>query len=203
MIDAGEVPRIPVYVDSPLAVNVTDIYRAHPECLDEETKEFVRNDRHKSALGFDMLTYTRSVEESKALNDRKDPMVIISASGMAETGRILHHLIHNIENPRNTVLIVSWQAPYTLGRRLADREKQVRIFGDTFERRAEVATIGGLSAHAGQTFLLDYAEAVRDSTREIYLVHGEKDAAQALQEKMRERGLENSHFPELHSSVEI
>jgi metallo-beta-lactamase family protein len=203
MIDAGDLPRIPVFVDSPLAVNVTDIYRAHPECMDEETKEFVRSNHSKSALGFDLLTYTRSVEESKALNDRKDPMVIISASGMAESGRILHHLRNNIENPRNTVLIVSWQAPYTLGRRLADREKQVRIFGDTFERRAEVATIGGLSAHAGQSFLLEYAEAVKESAQQIYLVHGEQRAAQALQEKLRERGIRRSYFPERHAEVEV
>ena len=93
------------------------------------------HDRHQTALGFDLLTYTRSVEESKALNDRTDPMVIISASGMAETGRILHHLRHNIENPRNTILIVSWQAPDTLGRRLADREREVRIFGETYQRQ--------------------------------------------------------------------
>jgi metallo-beta-lactamase family protein len=203
MIDAGELPRIPVYVDSPLAANATDIYRAHPECMDEETKQFVRDGRHKSALGFDLLTYTRSVEESKALNDRQDPMVIISASGMAEAGRILHHLRNNIESPRNTVLIVSWQAPYTLGRRLADREKEVRIFGETYERRAEVATIGGLSAHAGQTFLLQYAEAVKGSVRQIYLVHGEAKAAQALQEKLAERGMREIWYPQLHEGVEI
>lgn len=203
MISAGDLPRIPVYVDSPLAVNATDIYRAHPECMDEETKEFVREGRHKSALGFDLLTYTRSVEESKALNDRHEPMVIISASGMAETGRILHHLRNNIENPLNTVLIVSWQAPYTLGRRLADRETQVRIFGETYERRAEVATIGGLSAHAGQTFLVEYATAVQDSVRDIYLVHGEQVAAQALREKLADIGISQTHFPELYATVEI
>ena len=161
MIDSGDLPRIPVFVDSPLAINATEIFKAHPECMDAETQEFVRSDKHHSALGFNLLTYTRSVEASKALNDRMEPMVIISASGMAETGRILHHLRNNIENPRNTVLIVSWQAPYTLGRRLAERQTQVRIFGETYERRAEVATIGGLSAHAGQTFLVEYARAVR------------------------------------------
>lgn len=203
MIDSGDLPRIPVFVDSPLAANATDIYRAHPECMDDETKEFVRSGKHKSALGFDLLTYVRSVEESKALNDRQEPMVIISASGMAETGRILHHLRNNIENPRNTVLIVSWQAPNTLGRRLADRETQVRIFGETYERRAEVATIGGLSAHAGQTFLVDYARAVKGSVKDIYLVHGERIAAQALQEKLADIGISPTHFPDLYTTVEI
>lgn len=203
MIDSGDLPRIPVYVDSPLAVNASDIFRAHPECFDAEAKEFMQNNRHKSALGFDLLYYVRSVEESKALNKRKDPMVIISASGMAETGRILHHLRNNIENPRNTVLIVSWQAPYTLGRRLADREKQIKIFGEVFERRAEVATINGLSAHAGQNFLVEYAQALKSRVKDIYLVHGEPIAAQALQEKLAEAGMQRPHYPEPHSRVEI
>jgi len=203
MIDHGDVPRIPVVIDSPLAINATEIFRAHPECLDEESLMFIRNDKHHAALGFDLLTYTRSVEESKALNSRKDPMVIISASGMAEAGRILHHLRNNIENPLNTVLIVSWQAPHTLGRRLADRERQVRIFGETFERKAEVATIGGLSAHAGQTLLLEYAEAVKGKVKKTFLVHGEEDAAECLMEKLDEAGMEEVYYPEMHSRVEL
>jgi metallo-beta-lactamase family protein len=203
MIDGGELPRIPVFVDSPLAINASDVFKAHPECLDAETQAFVASDRHREVLGFDLLTYTRSVEASKALNERMDPMVIISASGMAETGRILHHLRNNIENPRNTVLIVSWQAPHTLGRRLAERETQVRIFGETYERRAEVATIGGLSAHAGQDFLVEYAKAVQGQVKQIYLVHGEQLAAEALRLKLAEAGMGGAAFPELHSSVEV
>jgi metallo-beta-lactamase family protein len=203
MIDGGELPRIPVFVDSPLAINASDVFKAHPECLDAETQAFVASDRHREVLGFDLLTYTRSVEASKALNERMDPMVIISASGMAETGRILHHLRNNIENPRNTVLIVSWQAPHTLGRRLAERETQVRIFGETYERRAEVATIGGLSAHAGQDFLVEYAKAVQGQVKQIYLVHGEQLAAEALRLKLAEAGMGETAFPELHSSVEV
>jgi metallo-beta-lactamase family protein len=203
MIDAGDLPPIPVYVDSPLAVNASKIFQAHPEVMDAETREFVRTDRHKAALGFDLLTYTRSVEESKALNDRTDPMVIISASGMAETGRILHHLRHNVENPRNTVMIVSWQAPNTLGRRLADREREVVIFGETYQRRAEVATIGGLSAHAGQTFLIEYALAVKSSVKQIFLVHGEATPAQTLTEKLAEREMRQVLYPGMHTSVEV
>ncbi len=202
MMHSGEVPRVPVFVDSPLAVNASDIFRRHPECFDEETWEFMREDHHP-ALDFEQLTYTRSVEESKALNDREEPMVIISASGMAETGRILHHLRNNIENPRNTIVIVSWQAPHTLGRRLAEREKRVKIFGETFRRRAEVATIGGLSAHAGQKALLEYALAVKGQVKRIFLVHGEERAANALIEKMREQGLGPISYPDLHESVEI
>jgi metallo-beta-lactamase family protein len=202
MIDRGELPRVPVVVDSPLAVNASNIFSLHPECFDQETRDFVRQDRHRQALGFDMLTYTRSVEESKALNDRKEPMVIISASGMAEAGRILHHLRNNIENPRNTVMIVSWQAPYTLGRRLADREPEVRIFGETYQRRAEVATIGGLSAHAGQNFLLQYAGAAR-SARNIILIHGEPGASEALQAQMLSRDLPPVQYPEINTKLEL
>ena len=203
MIDAGELPRIPIFVDSPLAINASEVFRLHPECFDEETKEIIRTNRHHSELGMGLITYTRSVEESKALNKRDEPMVIISASGMAETGRILHHLKNNIENPRNTVLIVSWQAPHTLGRRLAERERQVRIFGETYERRAEVATIGGLSAHAGQPFLVEYAKAVKSTLKQVFLVHGEPDPARALTEKLDEAGVGRVHYPELGSAVHI
>ncbi len=203
MMDRGDIPRIPVYVDSPLAVNVTDVVRAHPEYFDEEARAFMSNDRHTSPLKFPMLHYTRSVEESKALNGRKEPMVIISASGMAEAGRILHHLRNNIEDKRNTIVIVSWQAPYTLGRRLADREKRVRIFGEVYTRRAEVVTIGGFSAHAGRRMLLEYAAADRGRLKQVFLVHGEHKSASALQEGLREEQISPVFYPAMHSHVEI
>jgi len=202
MVNDGSIRRIPVFVDSPLAVNATEIFKKHPECLDKETHEFVREYRHP-ALEFKGLTYTRSVEESKAINERKDPMIIISASGMAEAGRILHHLRNNIENPRNTVLIVGWQAPYTLGRRLAEREKRIKIFGEAFTRRADVETIGGLSAHAGRDLLVEYALAVKDQVKKVFLVHGEEKSAMALKDNLAEKGLSQVYYPELHSSVEI
>jgi len=203
MIEAGDIPRIPVFVDSPLAVNASEIFQAHPECFDQETIDFIKADKHKTALGFDLLTYVHSVEESKALNDRRDPMVIISASGMAETGRILHHLKNNIEEPRNTILIVSWQAPDTLGRRLADRETKVKIFGEVYERRAEVATIGAFSAHAGQNFLTEYALRVKGRAKQIFLVHGEPNAATALSEKLAEAGMERPFYPVQGQSIEV
>jgi len=202
MMFEHDVPAVPVFVDSPLAVNASDVFRRHPECFDEETREFVKEARHP-ALDFKMLTYVRSVEESKALNQRKDPMIIISASGMAETGRILHHLRNNIENPKNTVCIVSWQAPYTLGRRIADREKRIKIFGEPFTMKADVATIGGLSGHAGQNLLVDYATAVKGSVKKVFLVHGEERSARALTEKLNEKGMREVYYPELHSSMEI
>jgi metallo-beta-lactamase family protein len=202
MVSQGDLPGLPVYVDSPLAVNASDVFKRHTELFDAEARQFVRENRHP-ALEFKGLTYVRSVDESKALNDRPGPMVILSASGMAETGRILHHLKNNIENPRNTVMIVSWQAPDTLGRRLAERAPRVKIFGEDYRVRAEIATIGGLSAHAGQDMLLKYALNSKASLRQIYLVHGEQAQAGALMQKMGEAGLNQVMYPGLGQAVEI
>ena len=202
MMFARDVPPVPVFVDSPLAVNASNVFTKHPEVFDDETRWFVQQARHP-ALDFKMLTYVQSVEESKALNLRKDPMIIISASGMAETGRILHHLKNNIENPLNTVCIVSWQAPHTLGRRLADREKQIKIFGEPYTVNAEIATIGGLSGHAGQDLLTKYAVNVKDTVKKVFLVHGEEIPAMALSQKLLERNMREVYYPELHASEEI
>ena len=202
MMFARDVPPVPVFVDSPLAVNASNVFTKHPEVFDDETRWFVKQARHP-ALDFKMLTYVQSVEESKALNERKDPMIIISASGMAETGRILHHLKNNVEDPRNTVCIVSWQAPHTLGRRLADREKQIKIFGEPYTVNAEIATIGGLSGHAGQDLLTKYAVNVKDTVRKIFLVHGEEMPAAMLTQKLQENNMRDVYYPELHSSTEL
>jgi|LGOV01.1.fsa_nt_gb metallo-beta-lactamase family protein len=203
MIDRHEIPRIKVFVDSPLAVNVTDIFRDHPECFDEEATNFMLADPHGSALGFDLLTYTRSVDESKAINFIDDPVIIISASGMAETGRILHHLRNNIEDERNTVLITSWMAPHTLGRRLLEGKKRIKIFGEEHKVRAEVASINGLSAHADQPHLIEYALASKDTLKGVFLVHGEEGPALTLMEKLKQAGLQDVHYPELGESIDI
>lgn len=202
MMHEDGVRMMPVYVDSPLAVNASDIFKRFSGTFDEETRQFVRENRHP-ALDFEQLTYIRSVDESKALNERREPMVIISASGMAETGRILHHLKNNIENPNNTICIVSWQAPDTLGRRLAERQKQVKIFGEVYNVRAEVSTIGGLSGHAGQDLLMQYALAGNGKTRKVFLVHGEERSANILQGKLRDVGIRQVEYPEMHTSVEL
>lgn len=202
MMSEREIPSVPVYVDSPLAVNATAVFRNHPECYDEETRQFVLEARHP-ALDFKMLTYVKTVDESKALNERTDPMVIISASGMAETGRIVHHIRNNIENPKNTICIVSWQAPNTMGRRLADREPQVNIFGTIYKRKCDIATIGGLSGHAGQDLLMKYALNVKDSVKQIFLVHGEEKQAMTLKGLLKEQKLDQVHYPELHESVDL
>ncbi len=202
MMSNGDVKSVPVFVDSPLAVKATQVFKNHPECFDEETRKFVMESRHP-ALDFKNLTYVQSVEESKALNERTDSMIIISASGMAESGRILHHIKNNVENPNNTICIVSWQAPDTLGRRLADRVPEIRIFGDVYKRKCEIATIGGLSGHAGQDLLVKYAMGVKDSVKQIFLVHGEEKQAMNLKGLLKDRKLDRVHYPDLHESVEL
>lgn len=203
LMEAGDIPHIPVFVDSPLAIRASQVYRDHPECFDRETREFLARGKHRQVLGFDRLNYTRSVEESKAINHVAGPGVIISASGMAEVGRILHHLKNNIEDPKNTIMIVSWQAPHTLGRRLAEGEKQVKIFGETYRRRAEVVTIGGFSAHAGQQFLAEYALHSRETIQKIFLVHGEPRGADPLRKRLLDEGFPDVAYPEQGDVHEI
>ncbi|MBN2044843.1 MAG: MBL fold metallo-hydrolase [Anaerolineales bacterium] len=196
MMDAGDIPAVPVYVDSPLAVNVTDVFRRRREDFDKEAIEMVRNSPQQAALGFDRLTYIRSVEESKALNRRDDPMIIISASGMVEVGRVLHHLRHNIHDPKNTLLIVSWQAPHTLGRRLVEGAKEVKIYGEVYENRISVESIQGFSAHAGQDLLVEYAMQLKGRVKDIFLVHGEERGALPLMHILNANGLDYVHYPQ-------
>ncbi len=201
MSEDGDLPHVPIYVDSPLAVNASKIFRAHPECYDPEMNELIQTGH--PALDFKYLRYVETLEESKALNLRTDPMIILSASGMAEVGRIVYHIRWAIEDKRNTIMIVSWQSPETLGRRLADREKTIKIFGDTYQVRAEIATVGGLSAHAGQDLLVEYAAGVKQSAKSIFLVHGEEKGALPLMEKFKENRIKHVHYPAMHSSVEL
>ena len=203
MVDAGDIPRVPVFVDSPLAVNVSDIFRAHPECFDKETVEFLASGEHTEALGFRMLTYVRSVEESKAINERKEPMIIISASGMIEVGRVLHHLKNNVNDPNSVVLIVSWMAPHTLGRRLVEGETRIKIFGEVYDRKIRVAHIDGFSAHAGQDGLVEYAEHGKDRAKRVFLVHGEAGPAQALREELMASGMKSVHYPAWGTNAEL
>jgi metallo-beta-lactamase family protein len=174
-------------IDSPLATNASELYRRHSECFDDETWEFIAEHRMKG-LEFDNLTFTHSVDESKALNEWNEPIIIISASGMAESGRILHHLKNNIEDGRNTIMILSWMSPDTLGRRLMEGQTKVKIFGEEYFRKAEVVVVNGLSAHAGQDALLEYALASRKTLKRLILVHGEEDAATAFMAKIKQAG---------------
>lgn len=202
MITDKELPVLPVFVDSPLAVNATEIFSRFPQYFDSETMAFIRSGNHP-ALSFKSLKYTHSVDESKAINDMPGPLVIISASGMAENGRILHHLRNNIEDSRNTIALVSWQSPETLGRRLQEGDKHVKIYGEEFPVKARVVSIDGLSAHAGQDFLIKYAAASKTSLKQLFVVHGEEKPAQVLMEKIKANQSTPMLYPKPGTMVEI
>lgn len=180
----GRIPELPVFVDSPLAVNVTQVFKSHPECFNDEVyEEFTQNDLNP--FGFGRLTYINSVEDSKRLNDKKGPMIIISASGMCEFGRILHHLRNNIEDSRTLVLIVGYQAENTLGRKLVDGEQAVKIMGETKRVKAKVAVIDAFSGHADRSDLIDFVTHVQD-VKKIFLVHGEENQGLTFSQILKE-----------------
>jgi metallo-beta-lactamase family protein len=202
LFDSGRLPAIPIFVDSPLALNATEVFRMHSECFDAEALKML----HENAdpFGFGRLTYVRSVEESKRLNGRIDPCIIIAASGMCEAGRILHHLAHTIEDPRNTILIVGFQAEHTLGRRLVEKDDEVKIFGDVYKRRAEVTVLNSLSAHAGQDEHLSYVRQVAGSQlKRIFLVHGELAQQEKLSAQLILNGFHDVAIPSRGDRVEM
>jgi len=188
LLQAGRIPSIPVYVDSPLTAKITEVFKLHPECYDKETRALIRGG--SSPFDFAGLTYVSDVEESKAIDQEREPSIIIAASGMCEAGRILHHLRCGVEDERNTVLIVGFQAQHTLGRRLVERRPRVKIFGVERDRRAEVVVLNGFSAHADQRELLDYADRCRRGgpLSQIALVHGDFEPQKVLAELLGQRG---------------
>lgn len=205
LVESGDISsHLPIYVDSPMAIDATGIYRLHPEAYDEEVAQFLLTSQATDPFGFSRMQYTRSTYQSKELNHLREPAVIISASGMAEAGRILHHLKNNIEDPRNTILIVGWQAPHTLGRRIVERQPEVKIFGETYTLKAQVATINGFSAHADRSELLDWAGGLKTPPKHTYIVHGEEDSSFALAEALQTKlGFCNVSVPELSQTFNI
>lgn len=198
----GKIPEgIPIYVDSPLSVNVTSVFRQHLGVLDEETQKLFINE-HDDPFGFERLKYIQSVDESKALNNHQGPCIIISSSGMVEHGRILHHLKNAIEDHRNTILIVGYQAVNTLGRKLVEGFKEVKIFGEPYKVKIEVKVMNAYSAHADRSDLLDYAFKVKD-TKKIILVHGEEQAAEDFKKALQDNGHQNVVIPEYGQSMEL
>lgn len=182
------IPAIPIYIDSPLATDATAVYAMHPDAFDhgEDLVAAVTD-----LFRFELVHYTRDVNESKALNTQRGPMVIISASGMAESGRILHHLLHGAPDPRSTILIVGFQAEHTLGRRIVERRPTLKIFGEEVPLRARVEVLNGYSAHADRHELLSWLGAVRagsSGSPRVWLVHGEADGQTALAATLREQG---------------
>lgn len=201
LLDDKLIPNIPVFVDSPLAVNATEVYRLHPECYDEETYQFLR--QKKNPFGYENIIYIRNVGQSMALNEDQKPCIIISSSGMCEGGRIRHHLKHNIGNPLNTILIVGFCAEGTLGRKLIDGEKEVRIFGEEYEVKAEVVTIDAFSAHADKGELLHYLKRTGIPFKEIFLVHGETDQSKPFSHLLKKSGVKNVKVPKTGDVVEL
>lgn len=200
----GDIPRVPVYVDSPLAVNATDVFRMHPEAWNQEVREFLLEDKRKSPFDYPEVEYIRESRRSKQLNAMPGPAIIISASGMAESGRILHHLKNNIEYPQNTILLVSFMAEGTLGRKLKDGAQKVNIFGAEFDVRAEVASIEGYSAHADQRELLHWASQFdRARLGRVFLVHGELGPMGTFRDKLIEAGIGPVEMPTRGQSFEF
>ncbi|MGD1977969.1 MAG: MBL fold metallo-hydrolase [Akkermansiaceae bacterium] len=180
----GEIPDTPVYVDSPLAVNATEIFRLHPECFNDEVYQ-VLFDR-SNPFGFEGLTLIRSVTKSKELNDDKRQSIVISSSGMCEAGRILHHLRNNIENPRNTILFVGYCAENTLGWKIREGHEEVRIFGDEYKVKANIEIMDSFSGHADHSELIDYFHAIKGTKRKVWLVHGETTRSEAMCDALTE-----------------
>jgi metallo-beta-lactamase family protein len=195
-------PEIPIYVDSPLSTSATEVFRNHPECFDEETIDFMK--KFKDPFGFDRLKYITSTEDSKKLNDIEGPVVIISASGMAETGRILHHLANNIENSNNIILMVGYCAENTLGIKLIMKEPVVKIFGDEYNVKAEVIVINSLSAHADSNELTNYcANFDREKMHNLFIVHGEIDQQEIFAGRLKAIGFNTVTIPSHGDVFEI
>ncbi len=197
---ARRIPEIPIYVDSPLAVDATTVFRMHPEVFDPRERMVAAR---LALFDFPLVRYIREVAESKALNEVRSPAVIVAASGMAESGRILHHLANGIGDHRNLVLIVGFQAEHTLGRRIQDGAPVVKILGQEYERRAEVETIGGYSAHADRTELRAWVRRLGGPIRRAFAVHGEGPALEAMASILREEGVKDVVIPKHGESVAL
>ncbi|HOC89006.1 MAG TPA: MBL fold metallo-hydrolase [bacterium] len=199
---SGEIPALPIFVDSPLSLNATEVFRAHPECYDEETADFLES--NDDVFGWNRLRYIRTADESKKINEIKSPCIIISASGMCEAGRIQHHLRNNIEDERNTILVVGFMAENTLGRRLVEREPTVKIFGDEFTLAARVVKLNAFSAHADQDELVSWISHFnREQLQHLYILHGEYDQSQALAHALGGLGLNEIAIPERGEWAEV
>jgi metallo-beta-lactamase family protein len=197
---AGKIPGVPIYVDSPLAVDATAVFRLHPELFDRDETMIART---TELFDFPLVRYVRDAVDSKKLNGQPGPAVIVSASGMAESGRILHHLANNISDHRNVVLFVGFQAEHTLGRRIQDGATRVRIFGDEYDVRAGVETIGGYSAHADRHELRAWVRRLEGPIHRAFVVHGEAEARQAMAQLLREEGVRRVDLPALGESYEL
>ncbi|MGP0073054.1 MAG: MBL fold metallo-hydrolase RNA specificity domain-containing protein [Bryobacteraceae bacterium] len=201
LIQANAIPKFPIFVDSPLAVNVTEVFREHPELYDQEASVFLAN--HGDPFGFQLLTYVRDVNQSKALNDLRGPFMIVSASGMCEGGRVLHHLKNNIGDPRNTILLTGYQAENTLGRKIEEQPDEVPIFGEPMRLRAEVQKLDALSGHADREEMLAWMKPIASGLKKVFLVHGEAEQQAAFVTAIRDRYGLDAVAPERGQSFDL
>jgi len=192
---AGKLPRIPVYVDSPLAVNATSVYLSHPECYDETLNKYLEKD--DNPFGFADLTYIKHVNESKALNESKEPMIIISSAGMMNAGRVKHHLYNNIQNPNNTFLIVGYCSPETPGGQLRNGNKQITIFGDRLDVKANIKLMDSFSAHGDKKEMAAFLENQKAKCQKIFLVHGDYDTQRRFKQYLEQKDFNEVVIPDL------
>ncbi|MCK9409062.1 MAG: MBL fold metallo-hydrolase [Bacteriovoracaceae bacterium] len=198
----GLLPDIPVFVDSPLSMKATEIFRKHPECFDDETNEILKSD--DDVFGFERLHFIRDAEESKGLNEKRESCMIIAASGMCEAGRIVHHLNNNVENPNNTVMIVGYQAEHTLGRKIVDRNPEISIFGEVKKLNCEVVVMNSFSAHADNNELLGYMKPFdKSQLKNIFLVHGDLERAERYATSLQEQKFRQIDIPERLQKFEL
>ncbi len=201
METAGKLPKIPVYVDSPLAVNATVIFGSHPECYDDDLNEYMLLD--DNPFGFNNLTYIKEVAASKALNSSNEPAIVISSSGMMNAGRIRHHLFNNIDDQKNTLLIVGYCSPETTGGQLRSGKEAIKLFGELKLVNADIETMESFSAHADRTEILQFIENQKGRVKKIFLVHGEIKRQTALSELMGEHGFNDVEIPALGKEFDL
>lgn len=194
MENEGELPKIPVYVDSPLSVNATRIFRLHPECYDQKLIDYIEFD--PDPFGFNGLNYITSVDESKGINKQEGPCIIISSSGMANAGRVRHHIANNVTDPKNTILIVGYCAPGTTGAHLRSQPKSVTLFGQKHNIRASIEVMDSFSAHADLDELLEFLDHQKKKLRKIFLVHGNESVKKDFSRTLIDEGFINVIIPE-------
>lgn len=201
LYNEGKLPKVPVFLDSPLAINATEIYRLHPECFDDELHDYMLTD--PNPFGFNTLQYVKNVDTSKSLNTSNKPCVIISASGMANAGRVKHHIFNNIENPKNTIMIVGYCTPHTPGGVLRSGAKEIKLFGQVKQINAKIEIMDSFSAHGDRHEMLSFIENQKTSLKKLFMVHGEKETQLHFKSFLEEAGFSNIEIPRLSQTIEI
>ncbi|MBN2754023.1 MAG: MBL fold metallo-hydrolase [Candidatus Goldbacteria bacterium] len=192
---ANKIPAMPIFVDSPLAIEATEVFKKHSECFDEKMMDYIANNNNPFYL--ELVRYTRDVDESMAINEYRKPCIVLSAQGMCEAGRILHHLKNGVDNPNNTILFVGYQAANTLGRKIVEGERNIKIFGEPHTVQARVEKIDEFSGHAGQSDLVEFVKkASGPKLKKVLLVHGEEEEQRELMKALKDAGIENVYNPE-------